>query len=1127
PTPRPRTDDVCPDVELTWNPGVFVTTHRVYFGSDFPETLPLFEDGFESGFEPNWTSVGWEWFDANAVDPNLRSGGDYSAKAAGAGVKTLTSGDIDATEAGAMEVEFSVRKTEEQLQFGELELYYYNGISYDFVADLNKPGFGPNDVWLHYTDDVNESQYMISNFRIQLRANISTGDEIYVDGASVTNTWVLSPIWFRGEQSAGENSYDPCGLLDFNETYYWRVDEVNEANQPDPWQGRYWSFTTELGKASDPSPLDGQWSLPTDANLSWSPACLGRFQDIYFGTDFNDVNSATDPNSGCGQGRWDANDPNNLVFDPCGLEVYTRYYWRVDQVGESTFVKGDVWTFHTIGGMLFYFDFEGVLDANIIGPDPCDEQQLADSTGSVTFEIEGNHNFLRYAEPNPLWNPDGTSADLASKKIEDDDRVGLYRGEFSRPRVRGPDITDLAAPAYTIEMWVMPEDLGPFYGEEDELITSIGLFRKWKRSYVVDINDSGVVRFTHNGSSTIESADPNDQLKEGPWYHIAAVFDSNDPVNPQKLYIDSLLVASGGTTATNPLDDDDPVSIGLTIQPAWDTPDGYENNSGWFEGRIDELRVFDVALPPERFAFRSNFGLAWYPTPRDREKEVYRHVDFEWKPGDYADHHEVFFGESWEDVNSMTDPCATKTLGQEIWDPGPLDLDYTYYWRVDEVNDTNDYTWKGDIWKFTTADYNVIDDFELYNLTTNQIRDTWRDYWWQALNPPFEPTGGVVDLGVDPYTKVHNGEQSMKYQYNNTLWPDGYSYFCYSEVWLPIPAAKRDWTIVGVKALTLYFYGFPDNDTNDTEQMYLGVEDGDGKYAEVRYGDYAAFEDVNDLKTPEWQAWNIEMAHFNDSNHAAVPNDVNLANIVTLYLGFGNRRTPLTGCGGEGMVLFDDIRLYMPRCVPEYGPVGDYSGDCIVGLEDIEMMGDYWVRSDHNYVGMMQEPSLTGLVGWWKLDGNADDSSSYAHDGNMENYFMWAKDRDGVANSAVKFLLGKDSEDRSTGGRVLIPDAAHLKPINNLSVSAWINLEDTEGSGKIVVKGGKDREAYVLEAEDDELQFFIRDQNSSWKPEERFERYTLDHNRPFPLNEWIHVAGTYDGNEMRLYESGQMLTTSQ
>jgi hypothetical protein len=474
----------------------------------------------------------------------------------------------------------------------------------------------------------------------------------------------------------------------------------------------------------------------------------------------------------------------------------------------------------------------------------------------------------------------------------------------------------------------------------------------------------------------------------------------------------------------------------------------------------------------------------------------------------------------------MTDPNATTLLGNEIWEPGPLDLDFTYYWRVDEFNDTNSYTWKGDIWKFTTADYNVIDDFELYNLTTNQIRDTWRDYWWQALNPPYTPTGGVIDLGVDPLSEVHTGDQSMKYQYQNILWPDGYAFMCYSEIWLPVPAAKRDWTIVGVKALTVYFYGDLDNDTNDTEQMYLGVEDGDGNYAEVRYGDYAAFEDMNDLKTPEWQAWNIEMVHFNDSNHAAVPNDVNLANIVTLYLGFGNRRTPNSGCGGEGIVIFDDIRLYMPRCVPEYGPVGDYSGDCIVGLEDVEMMTDYWLRTDHNYVGMMQDPGLTGLVGWWKLDGNADDSSSYAHHGTMDGDFLWVRGRDDVVNTAVRFLRGRSAEGQSTGGMVRIPDAAHLKPINNLSVSAWINFEDA-ADGRIVVKGGEKREAYVLEVDDDKLQFQIRDQNSSWKPEERFQEYQLDHNRPMPLNEWIHVAGTYDGNEMRIYESGQMLTTSQ
>ena len=46
---------------------------------------------------------------------------------------------------------------------------------------------------------------------------------------------------------------------------------------------------------------------------------------------------------------------------------------------------------------------------------------------------------------------------------------------------------------------------------------------------------------------------------------IAAVFDSTDPCEPQKLYLDGDLVASGGTTNLNPDDDDDPATIGCRI----------------------------------------------------------------------------------------------------------------------------------------------------------------------------------------------------------------------------------------------------------------------------------------------------------------------------------------------------------------------------------------------------------------------------------------------------------------------------------------------------------------------------------------------------------------------------------
>ena len=39
------------------------------------------------------------------------------------------------------------------------------------------------------------------------------------------------------------NAYDPPGLLDFGETYYWRVDEINDLDPNSPWRGDLWSFT--------------------------------------------------------------------------------------------------------------------------------------------------------------------------------------------------------------------------------------------------------------------------------------------------------------------------------------------------------------------------------------------------------------------------------------------------------------------------------------------------------------------------------------------------------------------------------------------------------------------------------------------------------------------------------------------------------------------------------------------------------------------------------------------------------------------------------------------------------------------------------------------------------------------
>jgi hypothetical protein len=52
----------------------------------------------------------------------------------------------------------------------------------------------------------------------------------------------VAGVWpeFKGNQDP--NSYDP-GELELGKTYYWRIDEVNEADPNSPWKGVVWEFT--------------------------------------------------------------------------------------------------------------------------------------------------------------------------------------------------------------------------------------------------------------------------------------------------------------------------------------------------------------------------------------------------------------------------------------------------------------------------------------------------------------------------------------------------------------------------------------------------------------------------------------------------------------------------------------------------------------------------------------------------------------------------------------------------------------------------------------------------------------------------------------------------------------------
>jgi hypothetical protein len=122
-------------------------------------------------------------------------------------------------------------------------------------------------------------------------------------------------------------------------TYYWRVDEVNDANTASPWTGDVWNFRIQPAVAYQPFPADGMRNVDPDQDLTWEAGIGTIFHQVAFGTSFEEVRDAP-------VGAWMTVDP---IYDPGTMELDTTYYWRVDEFKGMTTEKGDVWSF-TIRG---------------------------------------------------------------------------------------------------------------------------------------------------------------------------------------------------------------------------------------------------------------------------------------------------------------------------------------------------------------------------------------------------------------------------------------------------------------------------------------------------------------------------------------------------------------------------------------------------------------------------------------------------------------------------------------------------------------------------------------------------------------------------------------------------------
>jgi hypothetical protein len=310
--------------------------------------------------------------------------------------------------------------------------------------------------------------------------------------------------------------------------------------------------------------------------------------------------------------------------------------------------------------------------------------------------------------------------------------------------------------------------------------------------------------------------------------------------------------------------------------------------------RVDEFDIIET-YKGDVWSFTTE-GAVGNPNPANGAVDVKRTQIITFSPSIYATSHQLYFGTDKDAVKNADTGSpeykGTKDLGDESYDPGKLELDATYYWRVDEVNDANpDSPWPGILWSFTTAGFLVVDDFEDYDAGDNQIWYAWKDGLGYAAygNEPAYPGNGtgsaVGDENTASFTEetiVYGGNQSMPFWYDNSI-------LMYSEVQKTL-TYPRDWTEEGVGVLSIWFRGDADN---AAEPMYVALNGS----AVVTH------DNPNVAQINKWTRWTIDLQAFADLG-------VDLANVNTIAIGFGNKNSPVAG--GSGMMYFDDIRLYRP-----------------------------------------------------------------------------------------------------------------------------------------------------------------------------------------------------------------------
>ncbi len=551
----------------------------------------------------------------------------------------------------------------------------------------------------------------------------------------------------------------------------------------------YMLGTLQRLKASSPIPTDGALHTDTWANLGWSAGDTAASHDFYFDENFNDVNDGA-------EGTFVSNETATFVIVgfpgfayPDGLVPGTTYYWRIDEVEAdgATKHKGDVWSFLVPPKVAY-------------NPEPANGAKFIDRNanlgwtpgwGAKLHTVYFGDNFddvNNAAEGLPQAGITFDPGELETGKtyywrVDEFDAVTTHKGDvwsFTTLRpgggvraqyYRGGNLA--GSPILSLIDLDINFDWGD--GSPDTSLDEESFSVRWTGE--VEVEFSETYTFYTNTDDGVRLW-MNDQLIIDRWVDRRAPTEAKgtvDLIGGQRYPFTMEYYESGGTAVA---------------QLSWESPS------------LEKQIIPQAALSLPLRASGAN--------PSNSAVDVKHTPILTWNAGEAAVSHEVYFGPDEDAVRNANTGSpeykGTRDLGSESYDPGKLEWNSTYYWRVDEVNSVNaDSPWIGGIWSFTTANFLMVDDFESYNdldpddPESNRIFNVWLDGYDSPAN------GSIVGYENPPFaeqTIVHSGKQSMPLYYDNSVG--------YSEAVLTL-TYPRDWTENGVTTLTIWFRGIAEN----------------------------------------------------------------------------------------------------------------------------------------------------------------------------------------------------------------------------------------------------------------------------------------------------------------------------